>query len=150
MKTPSKENILQSLRSFIAMRSGIVWADYQTSDYQESNRAYNSDYRTIVKHGADARKLLEFVSSHESITADNIVSSSSACRLQIVRNAKGVFCDYTTGQYFATEYRAGACQFLAAVIWDWLRDQCGYKTGDEIRKAARNNFGRGMASRWFN
>jgi len=35
------------------------------------------------------------------------------------------------------------------VIWAWLRENCDYKTGDDIRKAARRELGAGVARRWF-
>jgi hypothetical protein len=55
--------------------------------------------------------------------------------------------DYTTGQYFPTEYRNAACAVLAQAWRSYWRD-CGYDA-DRIRKAARATFGRGIASRWF-
>ena len=58
--------------------------------------------------------------------------------------------DYTTGQYFPTEYRKAACAVLAQAIWDWFRGKCNYETGEAIRKAARREFGRAIASTWFN
>jgi hypothetical protein len=56
--------------------------------------------------------------------------------------------DYCTGQYFPTEYRAAACAVLATILWDYISPEC--KTGNDIRKWARAEFGRGIASRWFN
>lgn len=63
--------------------------------------------------------------------------------------------DYTTGQYFPTEYRKAACAVLASALWDNMIDAVpgegeGVKSaGDWLRAYFRREFGRGIASRWF-
>ncbi len=146
-----KETIIQAMRKFIGQRSGIDFRDYQTGDWKASREAFNGDYRPMLRAGQDARVLLAAVSARDGITAENIVAACRAFagRLQLVERVDSVAVDYTTGQYFPTEYRNAACAVLATALWDYARAQ-GYATGNEIRKWARGEFGRGIASRWFN
>jgi hypothetical protein len=86
--------------------------------------------------------------------------------------------DYCTGQYFVTEYRRAACAVLASALWEYTRERCmpsgpnreklssGDVTywldsaragkgdfvaaGDWLRAHFAREFGRGIASRWFN
>ena len=129
----------------MAQRSGI---DYQNYGERES---FMGDYLPILRAGRDARVLLAAVSGRDSITSENILSATRAYsgRLQIVERNGAVAVDYCTGQYFPTEYRNAACAVLSQSLWDYALNQ-GYKTGNDIRKWARDEFGRGIASRWFN
>lgn len=147
----NKETIIKAIRAFVAQRSGI---DFK--DYGGDRDAFMGDYRPMLKAGQDARVLLAAVSGRDGITADNIVEATHNSRLQLVeRTLKGTdiapsyAVDYTTGQYFPTEYRAAACRVLATALWKYAVTQ-GYSTGNEIRKWARSEFGRGIANRWFN
>jgi hypothetical protein len=64
--------------------------------------------------------------------------------------------DYCTGQYFPTEFRRAACSVLASLLWDdkaayargypVIQNQC---PGDWLRSEFRKEFGRGIASRYF-
>jgi hypothetical protein len=146
-----KEMVISALRAFINQRSGIQFADYKSGNWVESRRAFMGDCRPILKAGQDARVLLAAVSGRDGITAKGIIEASRAFagRLQFKINGDSVIIDYCTGQYFPTEYRNAACAVLATALWDYASSQ-GYKTGNDIRKWARNEFGRGIASRWFN
>ncbi len=146
-----KETIIAALRAFIAQRSGIEFSNYQSGNWKESRAAFMGDYRPILRAGRDARVLLAAVSGRDGITAASIIESCRAyCgRLQLKSKGDSVAVDYCTGQYFPTEYRNAACAVLATALWDYARAQ-GYATGNDIRKWARNEFGRGIASRWFN
>ncbi len=138
--------------------------------------AFMSDYRPILKHGRHARQLLRAVELRDSITAECLMSATRAFsgRLQFrVRDDGKVAVDYCTGQYFPTEYRNAACAVLAMALWDYFRGCLpepkfshhgsaderpisteatydGLSAGDWIRRAARREFGRGIASTWFN
>ncbi len=146
-----KETVITALRAFVAQRSGIEFANYRCADWKQSREAFMGDYRPILRAGRDARVLLAAVSGRDSITAENIIEATSAYsgRLQIIVKGELLAIDYTTGQYFPTEYRNAACAVLARALWNYAVAQ-GYKTGNEIRKWARSEFGRGIASRWFN
>ena len=146
-----KETIIKAVRAFIAQRSGIEWANYSRGDYKASRAAFMGDYRPILRAGRDARVLLAAVSGRDGVTAENILAATRAYsgRLQLVERGESAAVDYCTGQYFPTEYRNAACAVLAQCLRDYAAAQ-GYATGDEIRKWARGEFGRGIASRWFN
>jgi hypothetical protein len=147
----TQQNIITALRAFIAQRSGIEFENYQSGDWKSTRAAFMGDYRQILRAGRDARVLLVAVSGRDSITAENILAATRAYsgRLQIEDKDGSVRVDYCTGQYFPTEYRNAACAVLAMALWDYALAS-GYKTGNEIRKWARGQFGRGIASRWFN
>lgn len=141
-----KYDILQALRVFVAQRPGFDWHNY------DSMSSYRSDYRPVLQEKHDFRTMLDQIWWRDSITADDIIQASEhAFSGRLTIREKGdrvVEIDYCTGQYFPTEYRAAACAVLASVLWHYWRADC--ETGDEIRKLARDQFGRGIASRWFN
>jgi hypothetical protein len=145
-----KQVLCDMLRKFIAQRSGI---DFR--EYGGDRAAFMSDYRPILQHGRDARRLLEYVENRDGITADDILSTTSGNRrLEWVYVGESPRLEYCTGQYFPTEYRAAACSMLAGLVWRYLRDGfagCHPENGtaDAIRQRARRLFGRGLASRWF-
>lgn len=141
--------MLAALRAFINQRSGIEYANYNTGDWKASREAFLGDYRPILRHGKHARTLLRYVEL-ASISAQELIEASRAYsgRLQFQANGEGVRIEYTTGQYFPTEYRNAACAVLASAIWHHWQPDC--QTGDEIRSRARREFGRAIASTWFN
>jgi hypothetical protein len=140
-----KMTLIHALNAFISQRSGI-----DGRNYGESREAFLSDYRPILKHGKQARQLLAFVSSRSISAEDLILASQSAYsgRLSFVFRGDSAAVDYTTGQYFPTEYRAAACAVLARAVWEYFRTGCNYSP-EQIRKAARREFGRGIAAAWF-
>ncbi len=79
--------------------------------------------------------------------------------------------EYDCGQYLPTEYRAAVCAVLASALWAWTREhamppRCNadgedylypdhvsktvVSAGDWLRAHFAREFGRGIASRWFN
>jgi hypothetical protein len=109
------------------------------------------DYRPIIKHGRHGRTLLRAVEWRDSISAQDLIEATSAYsgRLQFQFNGNGkVHVSYVTGQYFPTEYRNAACAILAQCLWNYWRPDA--KDGAEIRKHARQELGRSIASTWFN
>lgn len=150
-----KQDILAALRGFIAQRSGIDSRKYFSDWRDESGvAAFRADYRRILKQGRHARELLRVVGQRESITAEDILLHSKGGRLEITEKDGRVSVDYCAGQYYATEYRAAACAFLAGIIWRRMSADFaeGGKSvdGNAIRKRARQVFGRGIAQAWFN
>lgn len=138
-----KQTIISNLNTWIRQRPGLEYGNYGDI------RAYRSELRGITKDYQDARQLLAFIAMCDSITASDIIKASESAfagRLSI--NPVTGKITYVTGQYWPTEYRAAVCAVLASTIWHWLRAS-GYDTGDKIRKAARAEFGRGNAARWF-
>lgn len=152
----NKQTMCNALYAFINQRSGMDWRDYGGS-----REAFMADYRPMLRHGRQARLLLRAVELRDSITADALVKASRAYsgRLQYIsedylREKHGINTDYTprweytTGQYFPTEYRKAACAVLAQCLWDFWQPDC--KTADEIRKQACREFGLAIARTWFN
>ena len=140
----NKSTLIHALGAFIAQRSGLDARNY------DSRESLMGDYRPILKHGKHARRLLQWVASR-SITAEDLISASKSAfsgRLSFVCKGDSAGVDYCAGQYFPTEYRAAACSVLARAIWDYFRTGCNYSP-DQIRKAARREFGRGIAAAWF-
>jgi hypothetical protein len=140
----TKSEICAKLRAFVAQRSGLDWRNY-ASDWRDKSGmdALRSDRNRILQHGRDARALLVFV-ERSSMPSDFIMRELEAGRLTFdpSRNA----LDYCTGQYFPTEYRAAVCRALSNAIWRFYRDN----VTPDVREFARDTFGRGIASRWFN
>lgn len=140
MNTTQKTDLIDSLNTFISMRSGIDGRNYN------SRESFMGDYRQILKHGRHARQLLAFVSRRDISAEDLIAASKSAYSGRLSFDEIGV--DYVAGQYFPTEYRAAACSVLARAVWEYFRTGCNYSP-EQIRKAARREFGRAIASTWF-
>ena len=141
-----KTAILQALQAFIAQRPGMDPRNY--GDWS----AYRQESREVTRDRAQAETLLRSVEWRDSIGADAIIEGFRGAfsgRLKIAEAADGkVTVDYTTGQYFPTEYRRAVCSGLSAVLWDYFRNN-GAQTGDDIRKQARIALPRAIALRWF-
>jgi hypothetical protein len=130
-----------ALSTFVAQRSGIDYRDYGERD------AYMSDYRPMLQAGKDARAMLAYVSRSHTITPAMWADAMRGTRLDY-DTATGRF-EYTTGQYFVTEYRAAACRLLASLFFERARDSEGRVDRDKLRTFARRELGRGIARRWF-
>lgn len=136
--------MLAALRKFINQRSGIEWGNYGGS-----REAFMGDYRPMLKHGAQARKLLNEVERTAEISEKDLIDASRAYsgRLQFTETPEGVRVDYTTGQYFPTEYRNAACAVLSRALWDcWVKELA---SAVEVQRRARRYFGRAIAKTWF-
>ena len=163
-----KQAIIGALYTFIGQRPGLEYGNYGEPV------SYRAEARAIGKDLTQARQLLRYVELRASITADDIIEASKRAysgRLTIVERDDGaVAIDYCTDQYWPTEYRKAACAVLSQAIWHWKRTQCmpaptlhhnsdtgetvqrfkGLRLGDYLRASFKREFGRGMASRWFN
>lgn len=142
---PTKAQILALLSAHVAQRSGIDFRDY------DGPAAFMGDYRDILRHGRDARALLR-AAEHCAVSAEQLmVHLGPGGRLAISRDAKGRWrVDYTTGQYFAVEYRAAACRAISGALWAFVRESRPELDGDGRRAHFKKWFGRGIAARWFN
>lgn len=144
-KNTERDRILDAMAAFIAQRSGIDARDYfETWRDRDGVKAWHADKREHGRDGREARELLAFVRGRDGIDAATLkgaMQSAFSGRL----SWDGRALDYTPGQNGSTEYRAAACAVLAqAIRVYWCSD------GNDWRKLAREYFGRGMASRWFN
>ncbi len=137
-----KENIINALTTWIAQRPGLEYANYGCQ------KAYKAELRSIGADLHDARALLRYVS--RSQITEEALSEAFRSAFSGRLSWDGSKLDYCTGQYWPTEYRKAACAVLASAIWAYFRsgmEEGG--TGARIHKAARNTFGKGLASRWF-
>jgi len=163
-----KQQIITAIRAFVAQRSGIEFANYGDVT------SYRAEQRSITKDLRHARTLIRAVEWRDGITADDILAAAKGAyrgRLTIVTRDDGAIAvDYCTGQYFPVVYRKAVCAVMASCLWDYMRDQCmpeptlhhnsetgetlhrynGMRPGDYLRASFKKEFGRGMASRWFN
>lgn len=173
-----KQQMIEALRRFINQRSGIEFRNYDCGDWKRTRESFMGDYRPILRHGRHARAMLAAVEACDGISEQSLIEASRAYsgRLQFVDRDGGVSVDYTTGQYFPTEYRAAACAVLASALWSHYRDSLtnpdgkvtrshgsgtfrseseydgynGFTAGEVIRAKAYKAFGRAIARTWFN
>jgi len=139
-----RQPILATLESFINQRPALEPRNYIRSwDDRAGRAAYRADSRKITQQLNDARAMLRYVEARPSITGEDL--QNALCYRLTYTSGRGL--DYTTCQYWPTEYRAAACRALASAIWHDLRDDAS--DGDSIRKAARRALGRSIAGRWF-
>jgi len=139
-----KPQLIQALRQWVAQRPGLDYGNY--GDWS----AYRAEVRSIGKDLQHARKLIDYVAWHDSITAEMILKAAdNGGRLSIVVDGESVRIDYCTGQYWPTEYRPAVCRLLSSVVWDWMRANDPQRSGEMIRKTARRELGTSIARRWF-
>lgn len=139
-----KSTLLSLLYTFINKRPQLEFGNYG------DRAAYRSEIRSITRQRADALKLLRAIELRESITAADIIAAFNG-RLTLGTN-KGKLClDYCTGQYWPTEYRAAVARLASSLLWSYWWSNCSSAdVAHYIRKTAKREFGRGIASRWFN
>jgi hypothetical protein len=165
----TKQEICALLRAFTNQRPGLDFANYGCAT------SYRAELRSITKQRADALQLLRAVELRDSIELGELVAAfpRAFCgRLELVEINGKPALNYCAGQYHPTEYRAAVCAVLASVLWNWFRVDCmpkgrlvhnsetgetferygpkDQRAGDFIRDFFKREFGRGIASRWFN
>ena len=138
-----KTNIIQALRAWVAQRPGLDYRNY--GDWS----AYRAEVRSIGKDLQDARKLIDYIAWHDSITAEMLLDAAKSGRLSIVVDGESVRIYYFTGQYWPTEYRPAVCRLISSVIWYWMRANDPQRSGEMIRKTASRELGTSIAQRWF-
>ena len=126
--------LISKLRQFIQTRPGFDYRNYGDLT------SYRSDVRRATQQLNDARTMLR-ACELRNIEPDLTAFSG---RLEFINGE----LEYTAGQYYCTEYRAAVCACCASALWAYWRES-GYDA-DGIRKMARDEFGRGIANRWFN
>lgn len=141
-----RQNILSALSYFVKSRPGLEFANYGDVS------AYRAELRGITKDRHHAEELLAAVGWRESIDADALMRAANSAfsgRLKITpTETGGARIEYCAGQYYPTEYRRAVCAVLSSALWDYWRAN-GCETGDAIRKAAKRELSRGVASRYF-
>jgi hypothetical protein len=145
MNTNEQLNSINLCRAFIAKRPGLDPRDY-IRDWRDADGLanYRAESRRITQQLNDARALLRYCALNRLSLNDQL---NNGDRLHF--NANGEL-EYHVGQYWPTEYRAAVARVASAAIWAYWRDECNIDTGDKLRAKAFAQFGRGIASRWFN
>jgi hypothetical protein len=134
---------LDALATFVSQRSGMDYRNYGDRD------AFMGDYRPILRHGKHARAMLAYL-RWRTLAPDFLASVAGTSGRMTWDAARGQW-DYTTGQYFAVEYRRAACRLLASTVETlWRNDASVPLTRDDVLRMARREFGRAIASAWFN
>ena len=155
---PLKDSIIAALHAFIRQRPGLEYGNYGDA------AAYRAEMRGITRDLNHARQLLRQVELSFGITGRDMLRTAAHSRLTIRNTDSGVTVDYTTGQYFPTEYRKAVARFCAEMLWAYRRDHAmpeseaalgvwrfgGMSAGDWLRHSFRREYGRSLASRYFN
>ena len=150
-----RSDLLQLIEKHINQRPGFDPMNYGDA------AGYRAAARTATRQLHDARAMLAFVACRPAITEYAIRAALRGGGRMRLRDSGEL--EYCTGQYWPTEYRAGACRVLATIIWDYWRDGMpprdensmihesgrAISAGDWLRRKARQTFGRPLASRWF-
>jgi hypothetical protein len=116
-----RDAILAAVRKWINQRPGLDADNYGRDP--AGKEAYWADAAGIKQAGDDARRMLRAVELRPSITAAMLrdaFQSAFSGRL----SWDGARLDYTTGQYWPTEYRRAAAAVLASALWAYWRDHC--------------------------
>lgn len=164
-----KTQICDALAAWIRQRPGFG---------QENTSS--SDRRGVARDKRDAETLLTAVRLTTAISADDLIEAAKRAfsgRLEIqhvpsmVTDNK-VHIEYTTGQYWPTEYRAAAAAVCASALWSAVRTHMppadgkltrthgvfttehdnveGKTPGDWLRSHFRKMYGSALQRRWFN
>lgn len=142
-----KQQLIDQLTKLIKSRSGIQFCDYFTGDYRESLRVFNRDRYEWRVDGEQALKMLRFIELRDSITGDDILRHANKGR-RLSYDFEARKFEYIPYQ-LDSEVRSAVARLCASVLWDYFRDS-GYKTAEEIRKAAKGYFKATIANRFFN
>ena len=134
--------ITSALRAFIHQRPG-----FEPGNYAGAPAAYRADYRKCLRDRDDALAMLAYVerASDAENMERHLRDALSSGRLVMLDDGT---LDYTTGQYWPTEYRNAACRVLARALF-WYTFNTDTKGGHAARRIACNALGRGIAKRWF-
>jgi hypothetical protein len=140
MKTAntSREEILGKLTTFIQQRPGLEYGNYGEPT------CYRAEVRRIGRDLRQARELLRAVRL-SAITADELLTAFRGSRLTWT----GTALEYTTGQYWPTEYRPAVCRVLVSALWSYYRECCNCDTADQVRDAAKRDLSRSIVRHWF-
>lgn len=137
----SLSEITSALRAFIHQRPG-----FEPGNYAGAPGAYRADYRKCLRDRDDALAMLAYVerASDAENMERHLRDALSSGRLVMLDDGT---LEYTTGQYWPTEYRNAACRVLARALWHYLAGNSA--DAGSVRRQARLLYGRRIASRWF-
>ncbi len=165
---PRKQAIIDALRTFMNQRP-----DLASLGYRDNWAAWRKETREVARDRREALTLLRQIELSDSITADTMIKAAdSGGRLTLVptHNEHGFRYrfDYCAGRSWGHEFRGAAARYLASILWEYTRDKCmpqprgdgtyeytrsgrvsAVSAGYWLRAHFRQQFGRGIASRWF-
>jgi hypothetical protein len=96
---------LKMLASYAAKNPGLDFRDYGDVT------AYRGDSRMITEQLHDVRTALRFACA-VNVQDNHLIDASHGERLTIEQTGDGLTLDYTTGQYWPTEYRGAVARLL--------------------------------------
>lgn len=123
--------LLQKLSDFVDQRPGFNFDDYGDISY------YRQDYNYCLKQKRMYESMLSVcykVMYREEIERRILQQySKDAAGGRLVWDTEKQQWEYTTGQYFPTEYRGAAARILWNIFWRYLWDT--YK--EDVKKHAK-------------
>ena len=135
----TKENILSLISAFIEARPGFDWRNYHGAPAS----LYRADYATALRGLHDGRALLRACALSGVTAATLAAALTEAHRLSLT--ADGL--EFTTCQYWPTEYRAAACRALADALYRHYLADDGDRAG--ALRTLRNVLGSRLVARWL-
>jgi len=125
---PDKAELLAALRTFVGQRPGVEAGNY--GDW----RSYRRELADIVKDRQDALTMLDAV-ERSGVTAEEMLRCLDG---RLHWDAVYREIDYTTGQYFAVEYRRAVCRFAASLLSFYWGQDTRAKTLTEAKRTFRS------------
>lgn len=134
--------MLEKLHRFIRQRPQLEFANYGDA------AIYRKELRQITRDKRDAEAMLFYV-WRSQITPEEL-GNAAKCAFSGRLVWTGDEWDYTTGQYWPTEYRKAACAVLAHVLRGyWLTSRDELTPAGRAFGTAKAELGVGVAKRWF-
>ena len=173
----TKQQILEALRKWINQRPMLDFANYgDWKLYRSELRSITRDRADALQlmqavSWRDSITAADLVAAFPRAFSGRLeLSKESVEKPGFPVHARLSYC---TGQYWPTEYRKAAAAVLARALWVRAGDDMpaptgkvtrdygagfinefdaydGIPAGDWLRRYFRREFGRGIASRWFN
>jgi len=132
--------MLETLHRFVRQRPGLEFANYGDA------ASYRRELREIARDKRDAEAMIWYVwRASVSGFRPELLSSAAKIAFSGRLSWTGTGWEYTTGQYWPTEYRRAACAALSLA----LRTHWEQPTLAKAYRAAKNALGVGVAKRWF-
>lgn len=137
-----KNRIVAALQKWIAQGPRLRFENYGC------RKAYSAEQRAVLRDRQDAERLLSAVQCIVDITGEDLRGAFGAYSGRLAWDGERL--EYTTGQYWPTEYRKAACAVLARALWNHFGQTPECKNGDDVRRAAAQYMrNAGVVRRWF-
>ena len=150
--TATAFNVIEALCKYVNQRPSLEPADYGGG--LEGWRLYRRESAEITRDRSDFYELLNLalrLYDREELNAllfDRLTNTGE--RLTIEPTDNGHKLEYTTGQYWPTEYRPACSRVIVSAIWRYYQKNPNFETGHDIRKEARKNLSRRVSRLYFN